>query len=392
MNSVEARLFAHGQSTTEPICAFVYDLGALRRTTAAIVASLPRSCSLYYATKANADRRLLETLRPLVAGFEVASLGEVLTARAVAPAASLIFGGPGKTDSELAGALAAGVRYLHVESVHELRRLALLATRAAVKANVLLRVNLRGPLPAATLQMGGSPTQFGLDEVDVSAALELARALPSVAVRGFHFHSVSNQLDAYKHVELLRLYLAKVASWRDQLGHALEAINVGGGFGINYGDVERSFDWDAFVQGLAAIVPTDGTAILFESGRFLTAACGYYAAEVLDVKTNHGETFVVVRGGTHHFRLPASWQHSHPFVVLPIEAWRYPFSRPSAQNTAITVVGQLCTPKDVLARRVPVKQVRAGDVVLFSHAGAYGWAISHHDFLSHPHPEHLYVD
>jgi 2-[(L-alanin-3-ylcarbamoyl)methyl]-2-hydroxybutanedioate decarboxylase len=392
MNGVEARVLSHGQLAAEPICAFVYDLGALRRTAAAMVTSLPRSCHLYYATKANADRRLLETLHPLVAGFEVASLGEVHTARAVAPAASVVFGGPGKTDGELAGALAAGVRYLHVESVHELRRLALVAERAAAKANVLLRVNLRGPLPAATLQMGGSPTQFGLDEVDVSEALELARALPSVAVRGFHFHSVSNQLDAYKHVELLRLYLAKVASWRDQLGHALEAINVGGGFGINYGDVERSFDWDAFVQGLAAIVPTDGTAILFESGRFLTAACGYYAAEVLDVKTNHGETFVVVRGGTHHFRLPASWQHSHPFVVLPIEAWRYPFSRPSAQNTAITVVGQLCTPKDVLARRVPVKQVRAGDVVLFSHAGAYGWAISHHDFLSHPHPEHLYVD
>ncbi len=29
-------------------------------------------------------------------------------------------------------------------------------------------------------------------------------------------------------------------------------------------------------------------------------------------------------------------------------------------------------------------------VLVFHHAGAYGWEISHHDFLSHPHPGHVY--
>jgi hypothetical protein len=28
---------------------------------------------------------------------------------------------------------------------------------------------------------------------------------------------------------------------------------------------------------------------------------------------------------------------------------------------------------------------------VFSHAGAYGWEISHHDFLSHPHPEQAFL-
>jgi diaminopimelate decarboxylase len=57
----------------------------------------------------------------------------------------------------------------------------------------------------------------------------------------------------------------------------------------------------------------------------------------------------------------------------------------------VTVVGELCTPKDVLARDVVVSRVRAGDVLLFSHTGAYGWEISHHDFLSHPHPDQVFV-
>jgi hypothetical protein len=47
----------------------------------------------------------------------------------------------------------------------------------------------------------------------------------------------------------------------------------------------------------------------------------------------------------------------------------------------------LCTPKDVLARRVPATAaLRAGGRAAFSLAGAYAWNVSHHDFLMHPGP------
>jgi|GEM_PF-5324991 Diaminopimelate decarboxylase len=49
------------------------------------------------------------------------------------------------------------------------------------------------------------------------------------------------------------------------------------------------------------------------------------------------------------------------------------------------------TPKDVLAEDAAIGRVRSGDVLLFVLAGAYGWSISHHDFLSHPHPEMIYM-
>ncbi|MFC7732347.1 hypothetical protein [Actinomadura keratinilytica] len=57
-----------------------------------------------------------------------------------------------------------------------------------------------------------------------------------------------------------------------------------------------------------------------------------------------------------------------------------------------TLVGQLCTPKDVFARDVPVPSLQPGDVVAFAMAGAYAWNISHHDFLMHPKPEFHYLD
>jgi diaminopimelate decarboxylase len=72
-----------------------------------------------------------------------------------------------------------------------------------------------------------------------------------------------------------------------------------------------------------------------------------------------------------------------------VDGWPYPWARPEVRDTAVTVAGELCTPRDVLARDTPVTRLRVGDVLVFGDAGAYGWDISHHDFLSHPYPDVL---
>jgi diaminopimelate decarboxylase len=243
--------------------------------------------------------------------------------------------------------------------------------------------------------MAGVPTQFGIDEADIPAAISLALRCQHVDLQGFHFHSISNDLDAQAHAELVRVYLERASSWARRFGLRLTWVNAGGGLGVNYADLERQFDWEGFTRRVDEArqdEPEDAPTLLFECGRFVAAACGYYAVEVLDLKRNHGRDYAVVRGGTHHFRLPASWQHSHPFTVLPVEDWPYEFERPELRDGRLHVVGQLCTPKDVLAKDTPVSRVRAGDILLFRYAGAYGWSISHHDFLSHPHPEHLFLE
>jgi len=41
---------------------------------------------------------------------------------------------------------------------------------------------------------------------------------------------------------------------------------------------------------------------------------------------------------------------------------------------------------------VRVERVRIGDLACFLMAGAYGWDISHHDFLCHAYPERLFLE
>ena len=74
-----------------------------------------------------------------------------------------------------------------------------------------------------------------------------------------------------------------------------------------------------------------------------------------------------------------------------MEEWPYPFARPGVRHGPVTVAGELCSPKDVLARDVVVDELRAGDLLWFHHTGAYGWAISHHDFGTHPHPRQVFL-
>jgi len=142
--------------------------------------------------------------------------------------------------------------------------------------------------------------------------------------------------------------------------------------------------------GLRGAVP-DGVTLVVEPGRLAVAAAGWYAAEVVDLKRTHGRWFAVLRGGTHHFRLPAAWGYSHPFEVWPVEHWPYEAPRPEVRDVAVDAVGELCTPRDVLTRGQRVNRLRVGDVLVFGDAGAYGWDISHDRFLKHDPPRIVVV-
>ncbi|MFH8749790.1 type III PLP-dependent enzyme [Streptomyces rimosus] len=382
-----------GDTLDGPLPAYVYDLADLAAHAASVRAALPPRVDLYYAAKANPDPRLLRTLAPYIDGCEVSSGGEAAHVRAAEPALPLAFGGPGKTEAELRAALDLGVERFHLESEHELRMLSALARAAGREADVLLRVNLplgAGATAGAALAMGGRATPFGLDPARAEHCLPLLCDGP-LRLRGIHAHLASG-LDAPAQLAIA----ARITDWARHFaarhGHSLCEIGLGGGMAVDYGRPESRFDWAEYGSGLAGLADRYPEFTLrIEPGRALTAYCGWYVTEVLDVKHSHGEAFAVLRGGTHHLRTPAAKGHDHPFVVLPVEEWTRPWPRPGAHNQEVTLAGQLCTPKDVLARRVPVAHLRAGDRVAFALSGAYAWNISHHDFLMHPPPGFHYV-
>ena len=75
---------------------------------------------------------------------------------------------------------------------------------------------------------------------------------------------------------------------------------------------------------------------------------------------------------------------AHEASLLPVEDWPSGLPRPELRDVPVTVVGELCTPEDVLVRDVVVDRVRAGDLVVVPQAGAYGWEFALKSFLGHP--------
>ncbi|MFE6780480.1 type III PLP-dependent enzyme [Streptomyces sp. NPDC057702] len=417
--------------------AYVYDLDGLDAHAETVRAALPPAVELYYAAKANPAAEILRAVATHVTGYEVASGGELAHVGSAVPGAPLAFGGPGKTEAELRRALDLGVQRFHVESEHELRMLiGLVAARPDADARpvgVLLRVNLpaesgngqhtagqggppresdgehvptqrvapeagAGPRPA--LAMGGLPSPFGLDPDQIRRLLpafaeEGAATRAGLRLRGIHAHLASG-LDARAQlvtagriVRWARALATEAGPW---FAAQLTEVNVGGGMAVDYVRPGERFDWVAYGAGLGELAARYPEFTLrVEPGRALAAYCGWYVTEVLDVKHSQGEAFAVLRGGTHHLRTPATKGHDQPFAVLPVDGWPRSWPRPTASGEPVTLTGQLCTPKDVLATRVATERLRAGDRVVFALAGAYAWNISHHDFLMHPRPVFHYL-
>lgn len=385
-------------SRADALPAYIYDLRALDAHAARIKAALPAGVAFYYAVKANPDPAVLRAVARHADGLEVSSAGELRHATATAPSRPLAFGGPGKTAADIAAAVSAGA-LLHVESPQELRLLASVVRELGgeargVTADVLLRANLDVPLPAgAALVMGGATTPFGMD----GEGLERCAALmpgTGLRLRGLHAHLASG-LGVRVALRAAARVLRFARRWCERHAVPEPVITLGGGMDVNYRRPGATFGWEEYGRGLAGLAGAAGALpgerLRIEPGRAVTAYCGWYATRVLDIRRGGDATFAVVAGGTHHLRTPAAKGHSQPFSVIRDTDWPHPWARPAVARSPVTVTGQLCTPKDVLARDVPVRRLRAGDLLVFGLAGAYAWNISHTRFLMHQEPGFHYI-
>lgn len=391
-DSILAAIDHHRWACDDPMAAFFYDLPALAAHGRALKAALPAGVELYYAIKANSEAPIIDTLAPIVDGLELSSGGEIARACAAETPRPWVLSGPGKLDSDMYDAMTRGVEAFHVESLGEVARLQAVAASLDHIQPVLLRINLALPGELSSrLRMAGTATPFGIDEAQLAEAVRAVDDAANLALVGFHVHAMSHQSCERRHQRLLDAYLERWPRWRGLARHpeGVTQINVGGGIGVNYCHPSTQFDWPGLCKALGARLAAmpEPPRVRFEIGRFLSAFCGYYAIEVLDTKVSHGESFLICRGGTHQFRLPAAQGHDHPIIHLP----RDPERARAGERRPWTVVGQLCTPKDVLSRGQDLSGVAVGDLLVLPLAGAYGYNISHADFLCHPRPEQVFV-
>ena len=338
-----------------------------------------------YSVKANGNLAVLRALGDAGAGADIVSGGELFRAQLAGIAADrIVFSGVGKTVTELAAALRAGIYAFNVESRGELHAISDLAQTMGLRAPIALRVNpdVETATPHHYTATGHRQTKFGIPYEEAETLYAAAAALPGIDVRGIDVHIGSQIVDPAPY----QLALARVLELVDRLrtrGIALEFIDMGGGFGVSYDDSDITPDPAVFADAIVPQLRASGLRVLFEPGRFIVGPAGILLARVLYLKHMGGKTFVITDAGMNDLLRPSHYSSYHrvdPAHLVP--------GRPTV---SVDVVGPICESGDFLALDRPIARVEPGELLAIGTAGAYGFAMAS-TYNARPRPAEVMVN
>ncbi len=320
-----------------------------------------------YAMKANSNQAVIRTLGKLGAGADVVSEGELLRALSAGIAPSrIMFSGVGKTAREMDVALEAGIHCFNVESEPELDRLSQRAATLGKTAPVSFRIN--PDVDARThhkISTGKKGDKFGISFERAREVYARAATLPGIRVAGIDMHIGSQIVELQPFDDAFRLLIELVDMLRAD-GHAIEHVDLGGGLGIPYrfdnAPPPLPLDYAKIVR---KHVDALDLKVIFEPGRLIAGNAGILVTEVIYVKETDDKSFVIVDAAMNDLVRPTLYDAFHEIRPVTVSA-------ATAPRITADVVGPVCESGDFLARNREMAAPKAGDLLAFGSAGAYG--------------------
>jgi diaminopimelate decarboxylase len=324
-----------------------------------------------YAMKASSNIAVVRTLATLGAGADVVSIGEYLKAKAAGvPGERIVFSGVGKTREEMRTALEGGIRQFNVESEPELVALSEVAQAMGLSAPITIRVN--PDVDAKThekIATGKKENKFGIPISRARAVYAEAAALPGIEVVGIDVHIGSQLTDLTPFAEAYE----KVAELTEQLradGHNIRRLDLGGGLGIPY---ERSNSAPPLPIEYGAVIREAlghlGCEIEIEPGRLIAGNAGLMVSKVIYVKSGEERDFLILDAAMNDLIRPSMYGAHHD--IVPVAE-----PQPGVMPQPYDVVGPVCETGDSFAKQRTLPQIKAGELVAFRSAGAYGAVMS----------------
>lgn len=348
--------------------AYVYALDAIRDNAHRLVSTFV-GAGIYYAMKANPLAEVVRALAAIVAGVEVASIGELEYATSLGvPAQRLILTGPAKSAEEITTAVRTGIGTLNIESIRELRLAAAVKRQTASPTRLAIRVD-----------SGSSPSRFGFDAESLPA---IAKEPAMAAVRGLHVYAETQVLDVDQLERQFSRTIALAERFEAISGVRLEQLNVGGGFGVPHLPGQAELDTAEVARRLRRLISSAslsaGMQMIIEPGRYLTAPYGALVTTVRAVKASRGTSFVLTDCGCNGFLLPVLTGQPHPVLRLA------PHVAAEEERPEPAIVGgPLCIPIDTIAQTSEWSAAE-GQHLVIPNVGAYGWSLSPQFFQGQP--------
>ena len=331
---------------------YVFDADAFRNRVDAVKQALGEKIRLCYSMKANPF--LLRCLPESISMLEVCSPGELTVCEnAGADLTRIVFSGVNKTRECVERAMDDHVDVFTAESPLHCEHIEAAAAARGITVPVLMRLT--------------SDNQFGMDEdLIVALASERAENYPHIDFVGLHYFSGTLK----KRPTLIGRELDKMDALaqrvREETGLELTRMEYGPGLWIDYFGDDPDAAEEVLLAEAAEVIRPFGEKydLTVEMGRFYSAPCGAYLTTVMDTKTNCGYHYAIVDGGLHQMNYDGQMKGTQVPDIRRLTGG-------DGEAEDWCVCGSLCTPNDVLVRRVSMPEPARGDILAFMRTGAY---------------------
>ena len=359
---------------------YVYDAQRIRDQYQKLTAAFQKNdIQVFYACKALTNVNILKVLKQLGSGVDCVSINEVRMALTAGVSPDKIIFTPNSVAlEEYLEATTLKVN-INIDNLHLLDSF---GKHFGSSYPVIIRLNPHimagGNIKIST---GHIDSKFGISVGQIDEIIKI-KTTTGIQVKGLHLHTGSEIKDVDIFIKGLDLILGLSTHFPE-----MSIVDLGGGFKVPYKEGEVGTNMpllgEKMAETLEAFTLKTGKSfkIWFEPGKYLVSECGYFLVKANIIKKGPSRTFVGVNSGFNHLIRPMFYDAYHKITNI---------SNLEGVPTLYNVVGNICE-TDTFAWDRELNEVRPGDILMFNHAGAYGFEMSSR-FNSRARPAEVLAD
>lgn len=330
---------------------YIFDEQLFEKRAEKVKNAFGKNVGMCFSIKANPF--LLCALPKVFDAIEVCSPGELTICEKMGvDMKKVIYSGVNKGADDVNRALCDGVGEITAESILHLKLINAAAKCLNTRPRVLLRLS--------------AGSQFGVDEDTFFDVISNRGDYENLDIIGVHYFSGTQKKKSATLIKELN-YLSDFVD-RLSVEHAFvtERLEYGTGLAVDYFAENADEAEESRLHEISDAIKKLGekAALTVEMGRFFAAPCGFYLTTVVDIKTNFGINYAILDGGLNQLKYDGQIQGMQIPKILHI-------GEKTGDIREWTLCGSLCTTADVLARKVPLDNLKIGDLLVFCRTGAY---------------------
>lgn len=371
---------------------YVYDVGLIRQNARSFVQAFEKldvKSKVAYASKALSCIAMVQVAKQEKLHLDVVSEGELYTAlQADFPTERIHLHGNNKSKNELKMAIDNDIGCIVVDNFYEIQLLEELLEEADKKMDVLIRVTPGIELNTHQYIMtGNEDSKFGFNLVNGQAeeAFQLLHKHSHINLRGLHCHIGSQIFETEGFKVAVNLLFEHIEKWHDQYDYKPEVLNLGGGYGIKYTEVDEPIEANVYIDDMVKAVKENSEElnipmpeIWIEPGRSIVGNAGISLYTIGSSKEIPGiRNYVSIDGGMADNIRPALYEAKYEAVL----------ANKVREKTSkeVSIAGKCCESGDMLIWDLPLPEVSPGDTLAVFATGAYGYSMaSHYNRLTKP--------